>query len=56
MGPTYHDLKRKYKGKKLCIVDSDPLMDSLSNSFSAEASRFSEAIFRNSRQRPKARR
>jgi hypothetical protein len=53
------ELKRKYKRKKLkklCDMDSDPLMDSLSYSFSAEASRFSTAIFWNSRQRPRARR
>jgi hypothetical protein len=52
-------LKNKYRGKKLkklCDVDSDPQMQSLSSSFSLEAARFLAAVFRNSRQRPKGRR
>jgi hypothetical protein len=52
-------LKKKYKGKKLkilCDMDSDPLMDNLSSSFSVEAVRFLAVIFRNSRHRPKGRR
>jgi hypothetical protein len=46
-------LKKKYKGKKLkmlCDVDSDPLMENFSSSFSVEAARNLVAIFRNSRQ------
>jgi hypothetical protein len=52
-------LKKKYKGKKMkepCNVDSDPLMEDLSSSFSVEAARFLAAVFRNSWHRPKGRR
>jgi hypothetical protein len=37
-------------------MDSDPLMENLSSSFSVEAVRFLAAIFRNSKQRPQGRR
>jgi hypothetical protein len=45
-------LKKKYKGKnlkKLCDMDSDPLMGNLSCSLTLEAARFLAGIFRNSR-------
>jgi hypothetical protein len=44
-------LIKKYRGKKLkklCDVDSDPLMINLSSSWSLEAARFLAGIFRNS--------
>jgi hypothetical protein len=42
--------------KKLCDVNSDPLMQSLSSSFSLQAARFLATIFRKSRQRLRGRR
>jgi hypothetical protein len=51
-------LKKKYKEKKLkklCDVDSDPLMENLSSSFCLETA-FLAAILRNSRQGPQSRR
>jgi hypothetical protein len=45
-------LRRKYRSKKLkdlCDVDSDPLMQEISNSLNAEAVRVLAAIIRNSR-------
>jgi hypothetical protein len=47
---------KREKMKELCDVDSDPLMQSLSLSFSLQAARFLAAIFQNSRQRPRGRR
>jgi hypothetical protein len=52
-------LRKKYKGKKskkLCDVDSNPLMENLMSFLSLEAARFLAGIFRNSRQQPKGRR
>jgi hypothetical protein len=48
--------RKREKMKKLCDVDSDPLKQSLSSSFSLQAPRFLAAIFRNSRQKPWCRR
>jgi hypothetical protein len=53
------ELKKKYKGnksKRLCDVDSDPLMENILSYFSIEAARFLAAVFRISRQRPQGRR
>jgi hypothetical protein len=44
------------KLKKLCRVDSDPVMENLSSSLSVEAVRLLAAVFRNSTQKPKGRR
>jgi hypothetical protein len=44
------------KLKKLCDVDSDPLMENLSSSSTLETARFLSAIIRNSRQNPKGKR
>jgi hypothetical protein len=50
-------LKKKYKAKnlmkKLCCMDSNPLMENLSFSLTVETARLLEAIVRNSRQKPK---
>jgi hypothetical protein len=42
--------------KDLCDVDSDPLMQDISNSLNAEAVRLLAAIIRNSRRKPRGRR
>ena len=52
-------LRKKYRSRKLkdlCDVDSDPLMQKISNSLTAEAVRFLAAIIRNSRYKPRGRR
>jgi hypothetical protein len=52
-------LRKKYKSrnlKDLCDVDSDPLMQKISNFLNAEAVRLLAAIFRNSRNKPRGRR
>ena len=52
-------LRQKYKSRKLkdlCDVDSDPLMQEISNSLNAEAVRLLAAIIRNSRHKPRGRR
>jgi hypothetical protein len=53
-----YELEKKYKAKKLkklCFVDSDPLMENLSSSLSVETARLLAAIIRNSRQKPEGR-
>jgi hypothetical protein len=47
---------RSRKLKDLCDVDSDPLMQEISNSLNAEAVRLLSAIIRNSRYKPRGRR
>ena len=50
---------RKYRSKKLkdlCDVDSDPLMQEISNSLNVEAVRLLAAIIRNSKHKPRGRR
>jgi hypothetical protein len=50
--------EKEIQGKeveKLCDVDSDPLLESLSSSFNVEAARFLAAILMNNKQRPKGR-
>ena len=52
-------LRQKYKSRKLkdlCDVDSDPLMQEISNSLNAEAVRLLAAIIRNSSHKPRGRR
>ena len=52
-------LRKKYVSSKLndlCDVDSDPLMQEISNSLNAEAVSLLAAIIRNSRHKPKRRR
>jgi hypothetical protein len=52
-------LKRKYTSRKLkdlCDVDSDPLMQEISNSLNAEAVTLLAAIIRNTRYKPRGRR
>ena len=52
-------LKKKYRSRKLkdlCDVDSDPLMEKISKSLTAEAVRLLAAIIRNSRHKPGGRR
>jgi hypothetical protein len=52
-------LKNKHKEKKLkklCCVDSDPVMENLLSSLTVEAASSLAAIIRNSRQKPKCRR
>jgi hypothetical protein len=49
-------LRQKYRSKKLkdlCDVDSDPLMQEISNSLNAEAVGLLAAIIRNSRHKPR---
>jgi hypothetical protein len=53
------NLRKKYKGEKmikLCDVDSDPLMQSLSSFFSLEVAGLLATMFWNSTQKPKVRR
>jgi hypothetical protein len=40
----------------MCAVDSDPLMQEISNSLNAEAVRLLAAIIRNTRHKPRGRR
>jgi len=52
-------LRKKYRSTKLkdlCDMDSDPLMQGISNSLNAEAVRLLAAIIRNSRHKPRGRR
>jgi len=52
-------LRQKYKSRKLkdlCDVDSDPLMQEISNSLNVEAVRLLAAIIRNSNNKPRGRR
>ena len=52
-------LRKKYRSRKLkdlCDVDSDPLMQEISNSLNAEAVRLLAAIIRNGRHNPRGRR
>jgi hypothetical protein len=52
-------LRKKYRSRKLkdlCDVDSDPLLQEISNSLNAEAVRLLAAIIRNSRHKPRGRR
>jgi len=52
-------LRSKYRSRKwkdLCDVDSDPLMQEISDSLNAEAVRLLAAIIRNSRCKPRGRR
>jgi hypothetical protein len=56
----YHRIWRKKcstrKLKDLCDVDSDPLMQEISNSLNEEAVRLLAAVIRNSRHKPRGRR
>jgi len=52
-------MRKKYRSRKLkdlCVVDSDPLMQEISNSLNVEAVRLLAANIRNRRHKPRGRR
>jgi hypothetical protein len=58
-GSAVCKLRKKYRSRKLkdlCDVDSDPLMQEISNSLNADAVRLFSATIRNSRHKPRGRR